>query len=441
MLLGTQKINAHGHLEIGGCDTVDLARAFGTPLYVVDEQAIRDNCRAFKRAFEAAWPGCEVSYAGKAFLPMAMCRLIDEEGLGLDVATGGELHTALHAGFPAGRISVHGNNKSLDELRTAVDAGVGRIVIDNIPELEALRTIVSPSCPTPIHIRVTPGIDPHTHRRIRTGQADTKFGLGIPDGQALLAIETAVEMPGVILTGIHCHAGSQLLDMEAHTAAAEIMVDFMAEARDTTRWTASELNLGGGFGIRYLPEHDPPTPETAAAAITKVLANALDSHDLPFPRLLIEPGRSIVGEAGITLYSIGAIKQVSIPERPFQRLYVSVDGGMSDNPRPQLYDAQYHALIANRAGSAPTHIATIAGKHCETDILIQDMRLADPHQGDILAVLSTGAYNHSMSSNYNRVPRPALIFVCGGTPTLVIRRETYDDLIATEMAAGGLKDA
>ena len=314
----------------------------------------------------------------------------------------------------------------------AVDAGVARIVVDNLMELELLRGIASRERPTSIHIRVTPGIDPHTHRRIRTGQADTKFGLGISDGQALLAIETALEMPEVRLSGLHCHVGSQLLDMTAHTAAAEIMVDFISDVRSKTGWAPEELNIGGGFGIRYLPEHNPPTPQEAARSIATVLRSCLDAKKLPHPRLLIEPGRAIVGEAGTTLYTIGAVKQVSIPEPPFQRLYVSVDGGMSDNPRPQLYDARYHALIANRAGQAGDRIATVAGKHCETDILIWDISLNAPGQGDILAVLCTGAYNQAMSSNYNRLPRPPVIFVTDGRAEPVTRRETLDDLLSHE---------
>jgi len=433
MLLGTQIINAAGRLEIGGCDTVELAREFGTPLYVVDEQAVRQKCRAFQRAFAEAWPDTEVTYAGKAFLPLAMCRLIAEEGIGLDVASGGELYTALQADFPANRISLHGNNKSVDEIRMALEAGVGRIVVDNLRDLEIIRTLTSADRPTTIHIRVTPGIDPHTHRRIRTGQADTKFGLGIGDGQAMLAIETALEMPGVRLTGIHCHVGSQLLDMSAHTAAAEIMVDFMDEVRSAAGWVPEDLNLGGGFGIRYLPEQNPPTPEEAARAIAAVLMSRLNEKKLPQPRLMIEPGRAIIGEAGTTLYTIGAIKQVSIPEAPFQRLYVAVDGGMSDNPRPQLYDARYYAAIANRAGQKPDRVATIAGKHCETDILIWDIALHDPRQGDLLAVSCTGAYNHAMSSNYNRLPRPAVVFAQGGDAELVVRRETFADLVGHDL--------
>lgn len=433
MLLGTQKVNAAGHLEIGSCDTIDLAREFGTPLYVMDEAAVRANCRAFRSAFAEAWRDCEVTYAGKAFLPMAMCRLIDEEGLGLDVASAGELYTALKASFPADRISVHGNNKSAEELRMAVDAGVVRIVVDNLMELELLRGIARKDNPTPIHIRVIPGIDPHTHRRIRTGQADTKFGLGIADGQGMLGIETALEMPEVRLMGIHCHVGSQLLDVTAHTAATEIMVDFIDEVRSATGWIPEELNIGGGFGIRYLPEHNPPAPSEAAQAIVRVLRGCLDQKGLPHPRLLIEPGRAIAGEAGTTLYTVGAVKQVSIPDPPFQRVYVAVDGGMSDNPRPQLYDARYHAVIANRAGEKGDRVVTVAGKHCETDILIWDIALHQPAKDDILAVLATGAYNYSMSSNYNRLPRPAVVFAIDGRADLVARRETLDDLLSHEL--------
>lgn len=431
MLLGTQRVNDAGHLEIGGCDTVDLARRFGTPLYVVDEAFLRENCRRYRAAFETRYPGqSEVSYAGKAFLVTAMARLIEEEGLSLDVASGGELYTALRARFPAERILLHGNNKSDDELRLALDAGVGRIVVDNFFELRRLQNLAEEADRVqPILLRVTPGIDPHTHRRIRTGQEDTKFGLNIRDGSALEAITEALGMDNVAVLGIHCHIGSQLLDTKAHTEAIEVMVAFLAEIRDKTGETAGELNIGGGLGVRYREEDAPPTYEAFADAVCGALVTELKRHDLAPPRLLQEPGRALVAETGTTLYTIGPSKRVSIPEEPGTRLYVNVDGGMSDNPRPQLYDAVYSALIANRAGQSKDRVVTVAGKHCETDILIGDLALGDTDIGDLLAVQTTGAYNHAMASNYNRLPRPAVVFVQNGGADVVYERETLDDLV------------
>jgi diaminopimelate decarboxylase len=427
MLLGTQTINARGHLEIGGCDTVELAREFGTPLYVMDEATIRQNCREFLRAFAARYPaGVDVHYAGKAFLCLAMCRIIQEEGLSLDVASGGELHTALKAGFPPERIALHGNNKSFTELKMAVESGVGRIVVDNFLEFSLLEQLVEGRAePISISIRVAPGIDPHTHRRIRTGQVDTKFGFNLTSGDAAAAVAQAERLPGLRLRGIHCHVGSQLLDSESHADAVAIMVDFLGHLRDEQGLELEELNLGGGLGIRYLREHEPPSLDAFAERVVGALMTQLSAAGLKTPRLLLEPGRFIVGEAGTTLYTVGAIKEV-----PGIRTYVAIDGGMSDNPRPQLYDARYECTLANHAARPTERVVTIAGKHCETDILIWDTQIAEPHPGDILAVLATGAYNYAMASNYNRFPRPAVVLVRDGAARVIVTRETFDDLIA-----------
>lgn len=431
MLLGTQHVNDRGHLEIGGCDTVELAQEFGTPLYVMDEQLIRENCRRYKAAFEARYPGVsEISYAGKAFIIQAMTRLIDEEGILLDVASGGELYTALTADFPAARILFHGNNKSDGEIRMGVQAGVGRFVVDNFYELRRLNTIAGElGVVQPILIRVTPGIDPHTHRRIRTGQEDTKFGINISEGSALEAIKEAAAMPNIRLLGIHCHIGSQLLDAKSHEDAVEVMVEFLATIRTTLGRPVEELNIGGGLGVRYLEKHNPPSYEEFADLVCDVLVEGFKKYDLTPPRLLQEPGRALVAEAGTTLYTIGATKKVNTTEEPGYRFYVSVDGGMSDNPRPQLYDSVYDAMVANRAGQSKDRVVTIAGKHCETDILIWNLPLGDTDIGDILAVQTTGAYNHAMASNYNRLTRPAVVFVQHGQADLVYERETLDDLI------------
>lgn len=431
MLLGTQRVNDRGHLEIGGCDSVELAQEFGTPLYVMDESALRTNCRRYKAAFDARNKGENlVTYAGKAFLVQAMARLIDEEGLSLDVASGGEMYTALSAGFPAERLLFHGNNKSDREIVMGLEAGVGRWVIDNPFELRRVNALAGErNRVQPVLIRVTPGIDPHTHRRIRTGQEDTKFGINIAGGAALEAVQEAMDLPNIKLLGIHCHIGSQLLDAHAHEEAIDVMVGFLATIRQATGQAMDELNIGGGLGVRYLETQTPPTYEEFADTVCSSLHKAFATHDYPAPRLLQEPGRAIVAECGTTLYTIGAIKQVNLPEAPGVRYYVSVDGGMSDNPRPQLYDAVYSAMVANRAGQAKDRTVTIAGKHCETDILIWDLPLGDTDQGDLLAVQTTGAYNHAMASNYNRFMRPPVVFVQNGQADVVYERETLDDVI------------
>lgn len=429
MLLGTQRFNDREHLEIGGCDAVDLAERFGTPLYVMDERLIRANCRAYRRSFENRYPRTIIAYAGKAFLTMAACRIVEQEGLWLDVASGGELFTAQQAGFPGERLVFHGSNKSEAELRQALEYGVGTIVVDSLWELGLLGGLSRESGRrAAIQIRCTPGIDPHTHRRISTGQEDSKFGLPVRDGQALAAIRAALEMPQVRVAGIHCHLGSQLLQLDTYSDAVSIMVDFMRQIRDETGLMMEKLNLGGGLGIRYLPEHQPPTVEQFAERLTTELRARLQANGLPEVTLGLEPGRSIVGEAGTTLYRVGAVKELRLGPDGRRRVYVSIDGGMSDNPRPQLYDARYTALLANRREAETTTVA-IAGKHCETDILIWDVQLPLPRPGDLLAVLSTGAYNYSMASNYNRLPRPAVVLVAEGSADVIVERESFSDLV------------
>lgn len=430
MLLGTQRVNSRGRLEIGGCDTEELAAEFGTPLYVIDEAAIRQNCRAFLKAFRDRYPRVEVYYASKAFLCTALCRVIREEGLKMDVASGGELYLALKAGFPPEHLALHGNNKSEEELRMALEAGVGRIVVDNEYELDLLDPMLAGRTePVEILIRAAPGIDPQTHKLIRTGQVDTKFGFDLASGAALEAVRRALATPGLRLRGVHCHVGSQLLDAEAHAAAVTIMVDFLKAIRDATGVEMEELNIGGGLGIRYVSADQPPSLSAFADTVCGLLRQKLEEAGLPPPVLQQEPGRFIVGEAGVTLYRVGAIKEIR-----GVRTYVAIDGGMSDNPRPQLYDAVYEAILANRADEPADATVTIAGKHCETDILIWDARLPRPRPGDLLAVQSTGAYNHAMASNYNRFRRPAVVFVKNGGAELVVRRETYEDLIRNEVA-------
>ncbi|MFN3648653.1 MAG: diaminopimelate decarboxylase [Armatimonadota bacterium] len=429
LLLGTQRVNAQGHLEIGGVDTVDLAREFGTPLYVMDEATLRRNCRDYLAAFRARWHDVKVSFAGKAFLCKGICKVIEQEGFCLDVASGGELYTALEAGFPAERISVHGNNKSVEELQMALDARVGHIVVDNFLELDQLTELTRGlSEPQSVLLRVAPGIDPQTHRRISTGQVDTKFGFDVASGAALAALSRAQEIPGLRLRGIHCHVGSQLLDTDCHVDSVAVMVDLLAQVKRDLGIELEELNIGGGLGIRYLRDHRPPTLEEFADAVTQTLREELDRHGLKAPVLLQEPGRSLVGEAGTTLYTIGSSKLV-----PGVRTYVSVDGGLSDNPRPALYEAKYEVLVANKAGQPHDQVVTVAGKHCETDILFKDVALASPRAGDLLAVQSTGAYNFVMASNYNRFRRPPVVLVNDGRADLLVRRETFEDLVARDV--------
>ena len=436
-LPGAQRINDRGHLEIGGCDAVDLAAEFGTPLYVFDEAHIREQCRTYRRSFESRYPNVRIEYAAKAFLCIAMAQLVHQEGLHLDVASAGELYTALQAGVPGSELVFHGNNKSIDELRLAIESGVGRIVVDSFHELDLLDQVApSQQRPQEVLVRVAPGVDPHTHRRIRTGQADTKFGFNVASGAALQAVERVVSTPTLLFNGLHCHIGSNLFETQAHREALDVLLDLAVAVREQTGLTVEELNLGGGIGIRYTVDDRPPALDDFAEEITSALNDGLGRRHLPQPLLLLEPGRSIVGEAGTTLYTVGAIKEVPIPEDPGVRTYVAIDGGMSDNPRPQLYDAVYSALTANKAAQEAGLEVRVAGKHCETDTLIDRTMIATPEPGDILAVLSTGAYNYSMASNYNRLPRPAAVFVKEGRAKLVIKRETLADLLRQDLPLG-----
>ena len=443
MLLGTQIINEEGHLEIGGCDCVELAKQFGTPLYVLDENCIRQNCRRYLNTLKEFYKGeSNVVYAGKAFLTLGICKLIEQEGLWLDVSSGGELYTALRAGFPPQKILLHGNNKSLEELALALDNDVARVVVDNLYELQLLNKLcIEKKKKAKILLRVTPGIDPHTHRFIDTGQVDTKFGLNLKNGQAMEGIKMALYMEGVELLGLHCHIGSQLLRMGPLLRAARVMVDFLREIKEATGVELKELDVGGGLGIRYLSSHNPPTIEEFAERLSKTIEKEIKENGLSLPVLLLEPGRSIIGEAGITLYRVGAIKEVSFSKngRLHKRIYAMIDGGMSDNPRPQLYNAKYEAIVANKASKPPQINYAIAGKHCETDVLIWDILLPPLEPGDILAVQSTGAYNYSMASNYNRFPRPAVVLVREGKADLLVRRETYEDLLKADLIPPHLK--
>ena len=429
-LPGTMQINAKGHLEIGGCDTTLLVQEFGTPLYVMDEELIRHNCRIYRDIFARIYPHSQVAYAGKAFLTTAMCRLLAEEGLALDVVSGGEIYTALSAGFPADKMIYHGNNKTPAEIQLALNSGVGCFVVDSISELELLEELAAAAGKKAnIYFRIKPGIEAHTHHYIQTGQIDSKFGLGLADGQALTAVERALKMPHIELKGLHCHIGSQIFDLKPFQLAARVMMDLINEIKEKTGFLIEELDLGGGLGIRYLNSDLPASVTDYLEKITAAVKERAAAHNLPLPKLLVEPGRSIVGEAGTTLYTVGAIKEV-----PGVRSYVAVDGGMMDNLRTALYEAKYEAILANRANAPKEQVVSIAGKACESgDMLIWDIDLPRLTRGDLLAVLSTGAYHYSMSNNYNRFTRPAVVFVQNGQADLVVRRESYADLIRNDI--------
>jgi diaminopimelate decarboxylase len=425
-LHGTSRINERNHLEIGGCDTVELVRQYGTPLYVYDEVLIRDKCRAFVEAFRESGVPFQVAYAGKAFMCMAMCQLVEEENMSLDVVSSGELYTALQAGFPAERIHFHGNNKTLEELAMALEAGIGCFVVDNFLELELLHELAREQNRTvAILLRLTPGIEAHTHEYISTGQDDSKFGFGVSSGHALQAVKIALDKPNYKLLGIHSHIGSQIFETAGFVGAVEVLGSFLEHVRKETGYEVKVLNVGGGFGIRYTAEDDPLPVGEYVKVITAEVKKQFTERNYPLPEIWIEPGRSIVGDAGTTLYTVGSVKDI-----PGIRKYVAIDGGMSDNIRPALYQAKYEALLANRAADDAEEVVSIAGKCCESgDMLIWDYPLAEAKPGDILAVSCTGAYGYSMANNYNRIRRPAVVFVKDGRAELVVERESYEDLV------------
>lgn len=430
MLFGTARINELNHLEIGGCDTVDLAKEFGTPLYLMDEEYIRQNCRLYKETLQRLHRDSEVIYAGKAFLTMGMCKIIEEEGLSLDVVSGGELYCAISAGFPASRIYFHGNNKSYEELKMAVEYGVARIIVDNFYELEMLKDLAKKwRNRIKILLRITPGIEAHTHDYIKTGQIDSKFGFGLENGHAVMAVEHALSLKGIKLMGFHCHIGSQIFEREPFNMAAEVMLKFISDVREKFGVEIREIDFGGGFGIKYVESDNPLSVEDYLETLVYSVKTWCEKLNIKIPKILIEPGRAIVGAAGTTLYTVGSIKNI-----PGVRKYISVDGGMNDNIRPALYGAKYSAIIANKAGKAPEERVSVAGKCCESgDMLVWDVELPRVSPGDILAVFCTGAYHFTMSSNYNMLPRPAVVFVKNSCADLMVQRETYEDLLRKEI--------
>jgi diaminopimelate decarboxylase len=422
----TAQVSPAGHLVVGGCDVVTLAEEHGTPAVVFDRATLEARCAAFAREV----PPGNVLYAGKAFCCVAVCEILRDLGLGLDVCTGGELATALAAGFPPARIVFHGNNKSVDELRMARDAGVGRIVADSFDELRRLQEV---EWPHRVLIRVTPGVEAHTHEYVQTGQEDSKFGFTLADGIALSALRTAAGA-GLDVSGLHAHIGSQIFDKEAFELAAARLAGLAVEARAKLGIDVSELDLGGGLGIAYTADDDPPEPAELVAAITRAAEEAFVERGLDVPAIMLEPGRALAGPAGVTVYRVGTVKRIprarAHADQP-DRVYVSVDGGMSDNPRYALYGATYEAALATRMSDPATLWCSVAGKHCESgDLLIRDVRLPDDvAPGDLLCIPATGAYTYSMASNYNRLPRPPVVLVADGRSQVIVRRETHDDVL------------
>ena len=418
-------INAAGHLTIGGCDTFDLAREFGTPLYVYDEESLRHQCREFKQRFGSRYPDTSVCYASKAFLNKAMARLVMEEGLGLDVVSMGEFAIAHSIGFPSEKVYFHGNNKGPDELAQALDWGIGRVVVDSMYELELLNTLAKErGIQQDILLRLTPNVDPHTHEFTTTGVLDSKFGIPLSTGQAEEALVQAMKLPSLNLLGLHFHLGSPIPETEPYEAALQIVLEFAKAMKQKYDFDMVELSVGGGFPTPYTMEDRFAPIAVYADAIISKMTNVLMKLSLLPPRLTIEPGRAIANQAGVALYTVGALKDI-----PGVRKFACVDGGMSDNIRPPLYGAKYEALVANKAQEPDVHTVTIAGKLCESgDILIRDIQLPRVTSGDVIAVPACGAYSVPMASNYNAIPRPAIVFVNHGNARVVRRRETYEDL-------------
>ena len=423
--------NDKGHLTIGGVDAVDLANKYGTPLYVMDERTIRGHCRTFQQSIDDNYGGKGLAvYASKAFNCKEMCRIIKDEGLGIDVVSGGELYTALSVDFPPEKIVFHGNNKTEEEIKLALESGVGRIVVDNLTELRTIEKMAAELNKNPgVMIRIKPGIDAHTHNFIRTGQIDSKFGFALETGEAFEAIKEVLEQKNVTLKGVHCHIGSQIFEIDPFKAAAEVMLGFMAKVKKELSYEIKELNLGGGFGIRYLIDDDAKLYKTFMEQVSVTVKETCKRLGLNIPFIMIEPGRSIVGPAGTTLYTVGAVKTI-----PGIRNYVSVDGGMTDKPRYILYQSEYSIAVANKIDKPSDYIATIAGRCCESGDLVQeDAKIQTPEPGDILAVFCTGAYNYSMASNYNRVPRPPVVMIKDGESRVIIKGESYEDLVKNDL--------
>ena len=430
MICDNISVNGKGHLTFAGYDTVELAEKYGTPLYLMDEDKIREHVRAYKTAMAEYFPaGSMPEFASKAFSCKQIYRIMAEEGIDIDVVSPGEIYTAAAAGFPMENSFFHGNNKTDADIKFAIENKVGCFVVDGEDELSALDRIAGEmGAKQNILLRITPGIDPHTHKKISTGSVDSKFGTAIETGQAMEIVKKALELQNVKLCGFHCHVGSQVFDIQPFTDASEIMLEFIADVRDTLGYTAETLNLGGGLGVRYT-EADPEIDYgEKIKEVAEILNSQCEKLGLPVPKILMEPGRSLVADAGMTLYTVGSVKEIK-----GYKNYVSIDGGMTDNPRYTLYESPYTVVLASRANDEKDYTATVAGRCCESGDLIQEnVKMPKPTRGEILAVLTTGAYNYSMASNYNRVGRPPVVMLNSEQDYIAVRRETFKDICALD---------
>ena len=430
MICDNISVNEKGHLTFAGYDTVELAEKYGTPLYLMDEDKIREHVRAYKTAMAEHFPaGSMPEFASKAFSCKQIYRIMAEEGIDIDVVSPGEIYTAAAAGFPMENSFFHGNNKTDADIKFAIENKVGCFVVDGEDELSALDRIAGEmGAKQNILLRITPGIDPHTHKKISTGSVDSKFGTAIETGQAMEIVKKALELQNVKLCGFHCHVGSQVFDIQPFTDASEIMLEFISDVRDTLGYTAEILNLGGGLGVRYT-EADPEIDYgEKIKEVAEILNSQCEKLGLPVPKILMEPGRSLVADAGMTLYTVGSVKEIK-----GYKNYVSIDGGMTDNPRYTLYESPYTVVLASRANDEKDYTATVAGRCCESGDLIQEnVKMPKPTRGEILAVLTTGAYNYSMASNYNRVGRPPVVMLNSEQDYIAVRRETFKDICALD---------
>ena len=431
MICDNISVNEKGHLTFAGYDTVELAEKYGTPLYLMDEDKIREHVRAYKTAMAKYFPdGSMPEFASKAFACKQIYRIMAEEGIDIDVVSPGEIYTAASAGFPMENSFFHGNNKTDGDIRFAIENKVGCFVVDNEDELFALDRIAGDmGVKQNILLRVTPGIDPHTHKKISTGSVESKFGIAIETGQAIETVKKALLLKNIKLLGFHCHVGSQIFESEPFTTASEIMLDFISEVRDSLGFTAEMLNLGGGLGVRYTEDDPEIDYGEKIKEVAEILNSQCEKLGLPVPKILMEPGRSLVADAGMTLYTVGSVKEIK-----GYKNYVSIDGGMTDNPRYTLYESPYTVILASRANDEKNYTATVAGRCCESGDLIQeDVKMPKPHRGEILAVLTTGAYNYSMASNYNRVGRPPVVMLNSKQDYVAVKRETLKDMCALDI--------
>lgn len=423
-------VNSDGNLTFAELDTVELAKKYGTPLMLMNENEIRENCRTYVNALKENFgEGSFPCFASKALSFKGIYKIIQEEGMGSDAVSSGELYTASSAGFDMSRVFFHGNNKTDDDIRYAIELGVGIFVVDNADELEALDRIAGElGIVQKIILRITPGIDPHTFKAVVTGRVDSKFGSAIATGQAEKIVKLALNCKNIELAGYHCHIGSQIFEVKPFLDAAEIMLEFTADMKNKFGFEAEILNLGGGFGVRYVKEHPRFDYAQAIAVLAQVMRNECKRLKINMPHVVLEPGRSIVASAGLTLYTVGSVKEI-----PDMKNYVSVDGGMPDNPRFALYQSQYEFVIANKASQNKDYVCSVAGRCCESgDLLAENIMLQKAEKGDILAVEVTGAYNYSMASNYNRIPRPPVVMIKDGISYIAVRRESFADLIKND---------